>query len=245
MSDDIIAYQQRCWKEYKTKLGLSNYNYLYGNPVKVHVPVDVATGGLMIVGAYPTAQFNSIMGPHGIIMDVPVADHLFPFSNDTYFDGSRTRQVKSGEEIEEFFLKKLNYHRSKCWITDLVKVFLFKEGHINKYHELQFTQCKETRSEFSTLAKASLSFLYEEIELAKPKIILLLGEEVTSVVLQKNRCEANNILKEGIQQLELKGVKYNVIASPHPGIMMRGGEAAEKWRKISEIQLEKIKDYLI
>jgi len=50
----------------------------------------VATGGLMIVGAYPTAQFNSIEDSQGkIILDVPVANHLFPFSNDKYFDGSR------------------------------------------------------------------------------------------------------------------------------------------------------------
>lgn len=245
MSEAILAYQQKCWRDYKTKLGLVNYNYLYGNPVKVHVPVDVATDGLMIVGAYPTAQFNSMMGPNGTITDVPVADHLFPFSNDIYFDGSRTRQVNSGEEIEEFFLKKLDYPRRKCWITDLVKVFLFKEGHIKKYHELLYTQCKETRSEFSILANASLDFLYEEIELAKPRIILLLGEEVTSIVLQKTRCEANNILKQDIQQLELNDINYKVIASPHPGIMMRGGEASEKWRRISEMQIEKIKDHLI
>ena len=86
MNQTIQEYQQDCWKNYKTKIGIpQNYNYLYGNPVKVHVPVDVATNGLMIVGAYPTAQFNTING----INDVPVADHLFPFSNDKYFDGSR------------------------------------------------------------------------------------------------------------------------------------------------------------
>ena len=91
MNQTIQEYQQDCWKNYKTKIGIpQNYNYLYGNPVKVHVPVDVATGGLMIVGAYPTTQFNSIEDSQGkIILDVPVADHLFPFSNDKYFDGSR------------------------------------------------------------------------------------------------------------------------------------------------------------
>lgn len=110
----IQEYQQDCWKNYKSIKGLPvNYSYLYGNPVKVHVPVDVAVGGLMIVGAYPTAQFNTIDG----INDVPVTDHLYPFSNDTYFDGSRVRQVRSGEELENFILKKLDYPRSQCWIT--------------------------------------------------------------------------------------------------------------------------------
>ncbi|NJK97275.1 MAG: hypothetical protein HC905_22325 [Bacteroidales bacterium] len=55
----------------------------------------------------------------------------------------------------------------------------------------------------------------------------------------------NEILKQSIQQLELNGVNYKVIASPHPGIMMRGGEASEKWRRVSEMQIERIKEHLI
>lgn len=241
MNQTIQEYQQHCWKDYKTKIGLpENYNYLYGNPVKVHVPVDVATGGLMIVGAYPTAQFNTING----INDVPVADHLYPFSNDTYFDGSRVRQVKSGEELEEFFLKKLEYSRSKCWITDLVKVFLFKEGHILKYNELNFHGIRANRTDFVKLANLSLSNFYDEVELAKPKAILLLGEEVTSVVMNVSRSKANALLQEAFQEIEIKSQTYKVIASPHPGILMRGGDASEKWRMVLNKQLNELKLFL-
>lgn len=240
MSQTIKEYQQDCWKNYKTKIGLpENYNYLYGNPVKVHVPIDVATGGLMVVGAYPTAQFNTING----INDVPVADHLYPFSNDTYFDGSRTRQVKSGEELEEFFLKRLEYPRSKCWITDLVKVFLFKEGHVSKYHQLGFPGFLANRKSFMDLAssKNNLRYLYNEIELAQPKVILLLGEEVTSVVMNIPRAEANRLLQNECPDLPVNEKPYKIVASPHPGILMRQGEAGDKWRKISERQLERLK----
>ena len=241
MSPTIQEYQRRCWKQYNSDIGLpETYNYLYGNPVKVHVPVDVATGGLMIVGAYPTAQFNTING----INDVPVADHLFPFSNDTYFDGSRVRQVKSGEELEEFFLKKLEYSRNKCWITDLVKVFLFKEGHISKYNQLNYFDVTENRSGFVKLANLSLDYFSDEVELAKPKAILLLGEEVTSVVMNVTRSKANAMLLEGFQELEIRNQIYTVIASPHPGILMRGGDASEKWRKISTKQLKELKLFL-
>jgi uracil-DNA glycosylase len=241
MSQTIQKYQQDCWKQYKSDIGLpENYNYLYGNPVKVHVPVDVATGGLMIVGAYPTAQFNTINS----INDVPVADHLYPFSNDTYFDGSRVRQVKSGEELEEFFLKKLEYQRNRCWITDLVKVFLFKEGHISKYNQLNYFGVTENRSDFVKLANLSLSYFSQEVELAKSKAILLLGEEVTSVVMNVSRSKANDLLQEGFQELEIEGEIYKVIASPHPGILMRGGDASEKWRKISNKQLDELKLFL-
>lgn len=241
MNETIQEYQKRCWKNYKTDIGLPvNYNYLYGNPVKVHVPVDIATGGLMIVGAYPTAQFNTINS----LNDVPVADHLYPFSNDTYFNGGRTRQVKSGEELEEFFLKELVYPRDKCWITDLVKVFLFKEGHISKYNQLKYYDVNENRTNFVKLANKSLTWFYEEVELAKPKAILLLGEEVTSVILNVSRSEANKVLQQSFQEIEIKGQIYNVIASPHPGIMMRGGEAGEKWIKISEKQLIELKNLL-
>ena len=243
MSQTIQEYQQRCWKQYKSDIGLpENYNYLYGNPVKVHVPVDVATGGLMIVGAYPTAQFNTIKS----INDVPVADHLYPFSNDTYFDGSRVRQVKSGEELEEFFLKKLEYPRNKCWITDLVKVFLFKEGHVSKYHQLGFPGFLANRSNFTKLASSemNLQYLYYEIQLSQPKVILLLGEEVTSVVLNVSRAEANNLLQSDCPDLILNKKLYKIVASPHPGILMRQGEAGVKWRKISERQLEQLKPLL-
>lgn len=243
----IQDYQQRCWKNYKSDIKLPhNYSYLFGNPIKVHVPVDVCVGGLMIVGAYPTAQFNTING----INDVPVADHLFPFSNDTYFDGSRIRQVKSGEELETFFLQKLNLKRSDCWITDLVKVFLFKDGHIEKYlqlsktHQISTEGIKANRNDFMALAKASLTYLYDEIELANPKAILLLGEEVTSAVMGISKSEANRLLQSGIKKISIRDKQRTVVACPHPGILMRGGDASVKWRKIADLQLEELRKVL-
>ena len=79
MSKDAIReFQVRCFKEYKSCIGLpDNYNYLYGNPVNVLVPVETATNCVMVIGAYPSAKFYTI----GKVADVPLYDNPEPHSN--------------------------------------------------------------------------------------------------------------------------------------------------------------------
>jgi len=239
---EIKDYQKKCWANYKKEIKLpEHYNYLYGNPVKVHVPIDVAKGQVMVVGAYPTAHFNTIDG----IRDVPVEDHLYPFSNESYFDGSRVRTVKSGEELEDFYFSKLGITRDQCWITDLVKMFLFKEGHVKKYNELGHFKQKETRSKFKEYAERSLSYLEDEIELCQPKIILTLGAEVASILLGVSEQKAKSLMSEKPISFDVKGNTYLLYALPHPGIIMRNTEVAIKWQQVLEKQLEAIKKELV
>jgi len=80
--------------------------------------------------------------------------------------------------------------------------------------------------------------------LAQPKVILLLGEEVTSVVMNVPRAAANLLLQNECPDLPVNEKPYKIVASPHPGILMRQGEAGDKWRKISERQLERLKPLL-
>ena len=242
MSDEINKYQRKVWKEYKQHVGLNdNYRYLYGNPVKVHVPIDTATNGLMIIGAYPTAHFNVIDG----YRDVPVEDHLYPFSNEQYFDGSSVNCVKSGKEIEEYFLDRLNIKRTDCWITDLVKVFLFKEGHIKKYESLGYKGHRETRTLFNELGKRSLDYIFEEILLAKPKVIIGLGEEVNKIMLGLTKTATNTVMSDSKKySYVIDHETFAYFAVPHPGILMRNTEGSTDWRKVLDISLEKIKEYL-
>lgn len=244
---EILHYQQECWKTYKDKLGISpRYRYLYGNPVKVHIPVDVACGGVMIIGAYPTAHFNAI----GSERDVPVEDHLYPFSNEIYFDGSRIREVDSGRELEELFLKPLGINRDKTWITDLVKFFLFKEGHIQKYKRLievfNLEDCTADlvhREDFMKFAKQSknLQFIQQEIELCRPTVILGLGAEVNAVMLEMSVSSATKAI-EACKPIEYKlnGNKYSYFACPHPGILMREDENG-KWKGFLKKIIEEVK----
>ncbi len=58
----------------------------------------------MIVGAYPSAKFFTINN----IPDTPVADNDSPFSNESYFDGSRVRTIPSGKELNEVILSQIS-----------------------------------------------------------------------------------------------------------------------------------------
>jgi len=235
----ITSYQKRCWATYKKGVGIpDSYTYLYGNPVKVHVPVDTACGGVMIIGAYPTAHFNVI----GRERDVPVGDHLYPFSNEKYFDGSRIRVVDSGRELEELFLNPLGLKREDTWITDLVKVFLFKPGHKDKYAQIGFTGQLVDRNDFNKLAEASLSFIYEEISICKPKIILGLGAEVNSILLKESKAKATDTIHLTEKRLlKVEDIEYNYFACPHPGILMRENNETGKWKNVLRVIIDKIK----
>ncbi len=241
MNEALIKnYQVECWRTYKEKVGIpESYSYLYGNLVKVHVPIDVACGGIMIIGAYPTAHFNAI----GNERDVPVGDHLYPFSCEKYFDGSYVREVDSGRELEELFLKPLRINRSQTWITDLVKVFLFKEGHAEKYKRLGFKGSLVDRSKLMTLAKDSVSFIEQEIEICKPKVILGLGAEVNAVLLKKSKEVATEIIASSQRQvIRVNDLEYNYFSCPHPGILMREeDELKGKWGKVLSNTLNEIK----
>jgi len=75
------------------------------------VPLDVAQDGVFIIGAYPTAKFATINRER----DVPTRDINGPFSDEQYFDGSRIRPVKSGQELEQAYLEPLGLRREQCW----------------------------------------------------------------------------------------------------------------------------------
>ncbi len=215
---DVRNYQVRCFREYKASIGLpSDYNFLFGNPVNVLVPVETALNGVMIVGAYPSAKFYTINS----ITDVPLYDNDAPFSSESYFDGSRVRVIPSGQELEDNYLAPLQINRNQCWITDLVKVFLFKDGHVERYHRLGNITVVETRSRFRVYAERSLKWLADEIEIATPKVIISLGAEVTSVLLGITEARSKTLLDGTLRRLMLANRENNVICLPHPGIIMK------------------------
>lgn len=171
----------------------------------------------MIVGAYPSAKFYTIDG----IADTPVADNDSPFSNDSYFDGSRVRTIPSGKELNEVILERIGVKRHDCWITDLVKVFLFKQGHVNRYIKLGKKDIQENRSKFLEYADNSLTRLETEIEICNPFVIILLGLEVTKVIFNLSDNKAKEYLNGNVYHKEILGLRRNFICLPHPGILMK------------------------
>lgn len=94
----ISDYQKDCFRNYKQEIGYpEEYTYLFGTPINVLVPIETPFNKVMIVGAYPSAKFYTIDG----IADTPVTDNDSPFSNESYFNGTRVRTIPSGKELNE------------------------------------------------------------------------------------------------------------------------------------------------
>ena len=238
-------YQKECFKNYKNTIGYpANYTYLTGNPINVLVPIETTLNNVMIVGAYPSAKFYTING----VSDTPMTDNDSPFSNESYFDGSRVRTIPSGKELNEVILEKIDVKRSDCWITDLVKVFLFKEGHIKRYKKLGKTDLAENRTKFIQFAEKSLKWLETEIDICNPKIIVLLGAEVSQVFFAVSYDKAKNWMTGNVIKKVIRGVERNIICLPHPGILIKRTEK-NKWierfdNKISIIAKEEISRFI-
>lgn len=206
--------------EYTADLTLpTTYTYLDGEPIRPIVPTVTSQGGIFIIGAYPTARFATI----GPATDVPVADINEPFSNESYYDGRRLREVKSGVELDDHYLKPLGIFREQCWITNLVKIFLFKEGHIRRYRKLGYTfPDSETRSHFENYVQQGLSWLIQELLIAAPKVIFTLGTEVAGILQGvRGRIGRNKLLGGDLKSLKIGSYSYTVIHFAHPGIIMR------------------------
>jgi uracil-DNA glycosylase len=229
----IRDFQKRLFATYKNDLSLPlRYQYIYGNPVQPIVPLDTSQGGVCIVGAYPSARFATI----GSERDVPVGDNCRPFSTERYFDGSRVRTVDSGKELEQAYLAPLELRRSQCWITDLVRVFLFKKGHIAKCRRLgcEWPE-RETRSQFEEYAAQGMHWLAEELALAQPCLVITLGAEVAGILRQIKGSKKRNALLGGqVRPLELVGETYQVAHLAHPGIVMRPESERNPWPRLHQ-----------
>ncbi len=176
----IQNFQQRLYTRYKKNLSLPpTYCYLYGNPVQPAVPLDTPRRGVCFIGAYPPARLATA----GSERAVPVGDGCGPFSTEPYFDGSRVRTAAEGQALERNYLVPLGLRREQCWLTYLVRVFLFKDEHLARYRRLGCAWPEwETHSHFESLARQGLDWLEEELALARPRLVITLGAEVAGIL---------------------------------------------------------------
>jgi len=239
----VLKYQQRCFTEYAASIGLpKNYMYPDGNPIRPLPPLQTAIGGLMIVGAYPSARFESRPSATDPTRRrlIPIADNLHPFAKEEYFDGLRVRRLESGKQIRTHLFGPLGLDAEQCWITDLVKVFLYKPEHVDSCGEAvpQF-QARELRSHLFDFGRKSLSWLKDECNICRPKIIVTLGEEVAQVVLNERQAKADDLLNRPLApSADLGG--YPLLCLPHPDACRRSA----KWRDNIESRLHVVGDML-
>lgn len=220
MSNDALnEYRDDVRKNYSKSVGLpADYAFSNGKPVLPLPPVSTAVGGVMIIGAYPSAIFAK---------GVPADNLQMPFDDTAYPGGIN----KSAEELDKEYLAPLGLARSGCWITNLVKVFLFKIGHAQAGGE-------ETRSDFDAYARASLPWLEKELALAKPRLIITLGEEVAGIVTGTAGAERVKLLDYKIRTIKLNGREYKIVHMVHPGQLMRKNA---KWLKIHQEGLKALR----
>jgi len=227
----VLAYQQRCFRDYAGSVGLPvPYVYIDGNPIRPLPPVQTAKGGMMIVGAYPSARFEARRpaddSPRRRL--VPIGDNLQPFAQEEYFDGVRIRRLESGHQIRQHLLTPLCLELSDCWVTDLVKVFLYKPQHLSSCQAVRPDFAPPVlRGAFAELAEKSLPWLRQECDLCQPKLVVTLGEEVAQAISGEATAKADDLLTRPTAPAErIRG--WTTLHLPHPDACRR----SDKWAGI-------------
>jgi uracil-DNA glycosylase len=228
----IQQYQKKCSKEYLESIQFPKENsFLYGNPVQTVIPIETAIGKVMVIGPQPAAKVYFVDD----IPDVPLYDATAPFSIEPYYDGSRVRSSYTGQELSEVILETLEISREDCWLTSLVKVFLFDADHVKKYHRLG-KEIKENRTQFSEYALKSLPWMRQEIEIGNPKAIILLGPEVISSLLLVSEKEAMDYITGEVVEKKIIWKNSNFICMPAPGVIM-DRSARNPWSRKFAMQI--------
>lgn len=232
----IQNFQQRLYTRYKQSLSLpASYRYLYGSPVQPVVPLDTACSSVFIVGAYPPARTIRVDNE----THVPIADSSRPFAEEIYFDGYRVRGVSTGVSLEEAYLAGLQLDRSQCWITNLVRVFLFSDTDLIKYRRLGCPWPEyETASHFEQLAVQSRDWLIEELHLAQPKLILALGEAVAMALRRIQGQPAHpGVVGSYLTEFRYGTSVYPIVYLPHPATI----NTPQRWRLHQAVYLPKLR----
>ncbi len=225
-------YQKKCAREYTDSIKFPKENsYLYGNPVGTVVPIETAIGKVMVIGPQPAARVYFVND----IPDVPLTDSTAPFSIEPYFDGSRVRSSYTGQEMSDIVLETLEIPRRHCWLTSLVKVFLFDDDHVKKYHRLG-KEIKANRSKYMDYANKSLKWIRQEIEIANPYAIILLGEQVISSLLLISEKQAREQMTGKVIEKKIIWKNSNFICLPPPGVLM-DRSAKNPWPRKFALQI--------
>jgi uracil-DNA glycosylase len=243
-NDKILEYQQDCYANYLESIGIQQqYIFPDGNPIRPLPPIQVKTHSLMIVGAYPSARFEQRSSHRypGRFRLVPVANNLRPFGSERYFDGLKVRNLESAEGLNKYLLQPLQISAEQCWITDLVKVFLYKPEHIDSCSDaVPGFDRKANRANFPIYAEDSLPWLEREARLCEPRLIITLGLEVAQAVSGRKSSSADELLCGPIAHPRALGGAPTLYL-PHPDACRR----SRKWREMIGHSVQIAKSWLV
>lgn len=222
----IQEYQKRCFKEYNKDIGYPDKNvFLQGTPIQPLVPVQTVTGKILVVGDYPTAKMATI----DKIKNVPVSNSDGPLIDEIYYKGNQLHENLMAKDLQECMFDEIGIKYEDCWMTNLVKVYLFTAADVRKYKELG-KEVVQTRNRFTTYAKKSLKWLNEEIEICNPELIITLGAGPAQHLIKTTKARSITLLDGLLRSYEVNGEKYPVISLPHPRILSR--KKNKSWMKL-------------
>lgn len=234
MNKVILQFQKDCFANYLDDIREfipDPYVYPDGNPIRPVLPVKTTQNAIMIIGAFPSARFERRNG-----MLIPVGDNLSPFGYEEYFDGAEVRTQASRDSLNENYFKKLNINVENIWLTDIVKVYLYPEKHLRNCEIINPNyKFINTHKLFKNIAKASKEWIFKEINICNPKLIITLGEIPARVISGDENVNSHELLNGEVRIINLEK-EYKIAHLGHPEIIRMNN----KWKEHTEKALERL-----
>lgn len=225
---EIQAYQKRCYRQYKKSIGYpAERSFLWGNPVEVVVPAETATGGVMVVGFHPQARTYEVEDQK----EVPLYSASFPYSREEYFDGREVKRMDS--DHLDAVLQKMGVDRSSCWVTSLIKLYLFSSKDVIKYNKLGNYKVAPDEFNFKEWGEKSLPWLEEEVVLANPQLILLSGLETISLLYDVSPTKAKHLIDGELREHKFGRKRVPVLCLQEMELMVNNNKR-NPWPEVFE-----------
>ncbi len=241
MGKRLAKFRKECYSNYLKDIRVrvpafpQEYTYPDGNPIRPVLPVQTTFNALMIIGAFPSARFETRDKKL-----IPVADNLAPFEPERYFDGRQTRTQASADSLDKNYFPQLGISRSEMWITDIAKVYLYQKKHLKNcrelYPEKTFT---DTHRLFGKIAEASYDWIIREINICQPRLIITLGVVCAQVISRDKESTSKQLLDGKVRNINFENPTL-IVHMAHP-------EARRKipaWDERTRRQLKSLKPKL-
>ncbi|NLZ72372.1 MAG: hypothetical protein GX905_00895 [Bacteroidales bacterium] len=222
----IRVYQEKCFNEYKKDIGYPEETiFLQGTPIHPIVPIQTVKNKVFVVGDFPTAKIATIKG----VPNVPIANSDGPLIDEVYYKGNQLYENLMAKDLQECLLDEIGVSYKDCWLTNLVKVYLFTSLDVKKYEKLGKT-ILPTRNAFASYAQKSMKWLDEEIEICDPELIITLGAAPAQYLIKTTQARSVSLLDGLLRSYDVNGKQYPLISLPHPRILSR--KKSKSWMKL-------------
>lgn len=226
---DTHNYQKKCYRQYKESIGYPEERaFLFGNPVEVAVPHEVTRDKVMIVGFHPGAKTYEVEDQK----EVPLYSANFPFSAEEYFNGKQVETTSGREHLVEV-LQKLGIRLEDCWLTSLIKIYLFSSKDVAKYNKLGNFKVAPDEFNFREYGAKSIPWLQQEVNIANPQLLILIGLETISLFYDLSPTKAKHLIDGELKELKIGRKKLPVLCLQDPEQMINNNKR-NPWPEVFE-----------